>query len=272
MKGCRVVNVLRLSSILADRHEGLSHCKHKGLQDSNDGDSTKDNLFFVPNEESSNDENDSEIVLFFHSTPLGGISDAPDLFSSEIISDVQNGISSDKNDQTSLPSMQVSHDPVITEHPLQALQCILKSEENFTNIWNKYLLKIDLHPWRVEHDCQQLCPAEESLLRRLKPILQMAKNDKESLLQKFAQVWIDIGKGGITLFEQYALLVIHIFVSELTSKRNVISHSLTTEAMWSTIMSFVTEKAVCDEDIEYTWGEVELNSTASRKNGRHDIL
>ncbi|CAJ0764104.1 9148_t:CDS:1, partial [Entrophospora sp. SA101] len=83
----------------------------------------------------------------------------------------------------------------------------------------------------------------------------MAKNDKESLLQKFAQVWIDIGKGGITLFEQYALLVIHIFVSELTSKRNVISHSLTTEAMWSTIMSFVTEKAVCDEDIEYTWGE-----------------
>ncbi|CAJ0913624.1 19022_t:CDS:2 [Entrophospora sp. SA101] len=231
-------------AIRLDTNKILIDCPLQCEQDSNDGDSTKDNLFFVPNEESSNDENDSEIVLFFHSTPLGGISDAPDLFSSEIISDVQNGISSDKNDQTSLPSMQVSHDPVITEHPLQALQCILKSEENFTNIWNKYLLKIDLHPWRVEHDCQQLCPAEESLLRRLKPILQMAKNDKESLLQKFAQVWIDIGKGGITLFEQYALLVIHIFVSELTSKRNVISHSLTTEAMWSTIMSFVTEKAV----------------------------
>nr|CAG8642360.1 8979_t:CDS:2 [Entrophospora candida] len=230
-------------------------------KDSNDGD-----------EESSNDENDSEIDLFFHSSPSGGISDAPDLFSSEIISDVQNGISSDKNDQTSLPSTQVSDDPVITEHPLQTLQCILKSEENFTDIWNKYLLKIDLHPWRVEHDCQQLCLAEESLLGRLKPILQKAKNDKESLLQKFAQVWIDIGKGGITLFEQYALLVIHIFVSELTSKRNVISHPSTTEAMWSTIMSFVTGKAMRDGDIEYMWGEVELNSTASRKNGGRDIL
>ncbi|CAH1771103.1 13617_t:CDS:1, partial [Entrophospora sp. SA101] len=57
-------------------------------------------------------------------------------------------------------------------------------------------------------------------------------------------MWIDIGKGGITLFEQYALLVIHIFISELASKRSVISHPSTTEAMWSTIMSFVTGKAI----------------------------
>ena len=31
-------------------------------------------------------------------------------------------------------------------------------------------------------------------------------------------------------------------------------------------MSFVTGKAVRDEDIEYTWGEVELDLTVSRKN------
>ncbi|CAJ0876658.1 13471_t:CDS:2 [Entrophospora sp. SA101] len=119
--------------------------------DSNDGDGTKDNPFFVSNEESSNDENDGD--LFFHPSSSSSLSDAPDLFSSEIISDVHNGISSDKNNQASLPSTQVSHDLVRTEHPLQTLQCILKSEENFTNIWNKYLLKIDLHPWRVEYDC-----------------------------------------------------------------------------------------------------------------------
>ncbi|CAJ0876670.1 13472_t:CDS:2, partial [Entrophospora sp. SA101] len=73
-------------------------------------------------------------------------------------------------------------------------------------------------------------------------------------------MWIDIGKGGITLFEQYALLVIHIFISELASKRSVISHPSTTEAMWSTIMSFVTGKAI----------QVELDSTTSRKNDRWD--
>ncbi|CAJ0841684.1 6565_t:CDS:2, partial [Entrophospora sp. SA101] len=136
------------------------HPLYVPFKDSNDGDGTKDNPFFVSNEESSNDENDGD--LFFHPSSSRSLSDAPDLFSSEIISDVHNGISSDKNNQASLPSTQVSHDLVRTEHPLQTLQCILKSEENFTNIWNKYLLKIDLHPWRVE-------------------------NDEESLLQKFAQ-------------------------------------------------------------------------------------
>jgi len=102
-----------------DTNKILIDCPLQYEQDSNDGDGTKDNLFFVSNEESSSDENDSEIDLFFHPSPSGGLSDAPDLFSSEIISDVHNGISSDKNDQTSLPSTQVSHDLVITEHPLQ---------------------------------------------------------------------------------------------------------------------------------------------------------
>lgn len=59
---------------------------------------------------------------------------------------------------------------------------------------------------------------------------------------------------------------------KLASKRSVISHPSTTEAMWSTMMNFVTGKAVRDEDIEYTWGEVELDSTTSRKNGGRDIL
>ncbi|PKY48373.1 hypothetical protein RhiirA4_544572 [Rhizophagus irregularis] len=33
-----------------------------------------------------------------------------------------------------------------------------------------------------------------------KPVLQK-KNDKQSLLQKFAQVWVNMGKGDVTLFE-----------------------------------------------------------------------
>ncbi|CAG8729865.1 30442_t:CDS:2 [Gigaspora margarita] len=45
----------------------------------------------------------------------------------------------------------------------------------------------------------------------------------------------------ITLFKQYALLVIHIFISEFTN-------------------------------IEYTWEEVEIDSMALRKDGGHDIL
>ncbi|PKK61407.1 hypothetical protein RhiirC2_870586 [Rhizophagus irregularis] len=97
--------------------------------------------------------------------------------------------------------------------------------------------------------------AEEGLLEMLKPVLQK-KNDKQSLLQNFAQVWINMGKGDVTLFEQYTLLVIHIFINEFTSKRNVLSHPSTTEAMWSTIMSFITGKAIRDGDMEYTWGEI----------------
>ena len=37
-------------------------------------------------------------------------------------------------------------------------------------------------------------------------------------------------------------------------------------------MSFVTGKAICNEGMEYTWGEIELASTASRKDGGSDIL
>jgi hypothetical protein len=184
---------------------------------------------------------------------------------------------------------------VIIEPSGQTLPCILESGKNFTDIWNEYLHEIDLHPWSVEHDCivktfhnnvlKSLCSkadwkqirgnrlhlAEEGLLERLNPVLQK-KNDKQSLLQKFAQVWVNMGKGDVTLFEQYALLVIHIFINEFTSKRNVISHPSTTEAMWSTIMSFITGKAIRDGDMEYTWGEIVLDSTALRKDGDRDIL
>ena len=232
-----------------------------------------DNPFFVPNEKSSSDEKDYEIV-----TKLGSSDTMDEIFSEP---------------STSGSSTQVL---VTTEHPQQTFPCILKSGENFTNIWNKYLPKIDLHPWSVEYDCivktfhndvlKSLCSkadwkqirgdrlqlAEESLLYRLKPVLQKTTNDKQSLLQKFAQVWVAIGKGDVSLFEQYALLIIHIFINEFTSKRNVISHPSTTEAMWSTIMSFITGKAIRDGDMEYKWGEIELDSTALRKNGGRDIL
>jgi hypothetical protein len=128
-------------------------------------------------------------------------------------------------------STQVSNDLVIIEPSGQTLPCILESGKNFTDIWNEYLHEIDLHPWSVEHDCivktfhnnvlKSLCSkadwkqirgnrlhlAEEGLLERLNPVLQK-KNDKQSLLQKFAQVWVNMGKGDVTLFEQYALLVI----------------------------------------------------------------
>jgi hypothetical protein len=103
-------------------------------------------------------------------------------------------------------------------------------------------------------------------------VFQANENDKRSLLQNFAQVWVALGENEITMFEQYALLVIHIFISELSSKRNIISHPSTTEAMWSTVMSFVTGKAIRDGNMEYTWGEVELDSTATRRDGGRDIL
>ncbi|CAG8525044.1 23365_t:CDS:2 [Racocetra persica] len=194
------------------------------------------------------------------------------------------------------PSTQVSHDLVMTEYPQQTLPCILKSGENFTDVWNKYLLKIDLHQWRVENDSivvtfqndilksmclkesweqirgQKLHLAEENLLERLSPVFQKIEDEKQSLLRKFAQVWTAIGEDDISLFEQYALLVIHIFISEFTSKRSAISHPSTTEAMWSTIMSFITGKAIRSGYVEYTWGEVELDSTALRKDSGRDIL
>ncbi|CAG8657727.1 796_t:CDS:2, partial [Paraglomus occultum] len=39
------------------------------------------------------------------------------------------------------------------EQRLQLSPCILKSGKDLTDIWNKYLSKIDLHPWSVEHNC-----------------------------------------------------------------------------------------------------------------------
>ncbi|CAG8689348.1 14377_t:CDS:10, partial [Funneliformis mosseae] len=140
---------------------------------------------------------------------------------------------------------------VMMESPRQILPCILKSNENFTNVWDKYLLKIELNPWSLEHDCIVKTFRNDVLKSRLKPIFQENENDKRSLLQKFARVWVDIGENEITMFEQYALLVTHIFISEFESKRNIISHPSTTEAMWST---------------------VELDSTALRKDGGRDIL
>ncbi|GBC08255.1 hypothetical protein RclHR1_00080032 [Rhizophagus clarus] len=214
-------------------------------------------------------------------------------FSEPSTSGVSNIFSSDNYMSRSLSFTQDLHDPVV---PKQTLPCILNSGENFTDVWNKYLTKIDLHPMSVEHDCivktfqndvlkslcskadweqirgKRLCLAEESLLKRLEPVFQTNENDKRTLLQNFARVWVALDETEITIFEQYALLVIHIFISELSSKRNIISHPSTTEAMWSTVISFVTGKAIRDGNMEYTWGEVELDSTATRKDGGRDIL
>ncbi|CAB4394699.1 unnamed protein product [Rhizophagus irregularis] len=175
----------------------------------------------------------------------GGLSNTSGLFSSEIISDVLCNTSNNKDGQIS-SSTQVSNDLVIIEPSGQTL------------------------PYWKQIRGNRLHLAEEGLLEMLKPVLQK-KNDKQSLLQNFAQVWINMGKGDVTLFEQYTLLVIHIFINEFTSKRNVLSHPSTTEAMWSTIMSFITRKAIRDGDMEYTWGEIVLDSTA-RKDGDRDIL
>ncbi|CAB4401771.1 unnamed protein product [Rhizophagus irregularis] len=208
----------------------------------------------------------------------GGLSNTSGLFSSEIISDVLCNTSNNKDGQIS-SFTQVSNDLVIIEPSGQTFPCILESGENFTDIWNEYLHEIDLNSWSVKHDCivktfhnkvlKYLCLkadwkqiqgnrlhlAEEGSLERLKPVLQK-KNDKQSLLQKFAQVWINMGKGDATLFEQYALLVIHIFINEFTSKRNVISHHLTTEAV-----KYNNEgKAIRDGDMEYIWGVIVLDS------------
>ncbi|CAB4394685.1 unnamed protein product [Rhizophagus irregularis] len=154
--------------------------------------------------------------------------------------------SNNKDGQIS-SSTQVSNDLVILEPSGQTLPCILESGENFTDIWNEYLHEIDLNSWSVKHACivktfhnkvlkslcskadwkqirgNQLHLAEEGLLERLKPVLQK-KNDKQSLLQNFAQIW----------------------ECPITS----------TEAMRSTIMSFITGKAIRDGDMEYTWGEI----------------
>ncbi|CAG8723091.1 14186_t:CDS:1 [Dentiscutata erythropus] len=42
--------------------------------------------------------------------------------------------------------------------------------------------------------------------------------------------------------------------------------------MWSTIMSFVIGKAIRSSNVEYTWGEIELDSSALRKDSGRDIL
>ncbi|CAG8495413.1 24578_t:CDS:10 [Cetraspora pellucida] len=94
------------------------------------------------------------------------------------------------------PSTQVSHDLVMTEYPQQTLPCILKSGDNFTDVWN----------------------------------------------------------------------------NEFTSKRSMISHPSTTEAMWSIIMSFITGKVIQSGYVEYTWGEVKLDLTALRKDSGCDIF
>ncbi len=67
-------------------------------------------------------------------------------------SDVHSGTSTNENEQVS-SSTQFSHDTVMIESPKKILPCILKSNENFTDVWNKYLLKIELNPWSLEHDC-----------------------------------------------------------------------------------------------------------------------
>jgi len=40
----------------------------------------------------------------------------------------------------------------------------------------------------------------------------------------------------------------------------------------ATIMSFITGKAIRDGDMEYTWGEIVLDSTALRRDDDRDIL
>ncbi|CAG8723082.1 14185_t:CDS:2 [Dentiscutata erythropus] len=49
------------------------------------------------------------------------------------------------NNNISKPFMYSSCDPV-------TFKCILESGENFTDIWIKYLSKINMHSWRVEND------------------------------------------------------------------------------------------------------------------------
>ncbi|CAG8751458.1 13179_t:CDS:2, partial [Funneliformis caledonium] len=173
--------------------------------------------------------------------------------------------------------------------------CILKCGDDFNEVWNKYLLKIDLNQFSVEHDrivktyqnnvlkslCSKECwkeiqglqlqLVEESLLERINPVFKKVENDNQTLYQKYAQAWANIGDNDITEFEQYSLIVIHIFIREFTSKRNVIAHPITTESMWSTIMSFIIGNAIRG-NIDYTWGEIELNTTATRKDNGQDIL
>ncbi|CAG8729698.1 802_t:CDS:2 [Funneliformis caledonium] len=198
----------------------------------------------------------SDPINEFFSSASGG---ASNLFS-EIISDVHNDTSTNENEQVS-SSTTNENGTVMIESPRQILPCILKSNENFTNslehdcivktFQNDVLKSVCSKEDWVQIRGKQLCLAEENLLERLKPIFQENENDKRSLLQKFARVWVDIGENEITIFEQYSLLVTHIFISEFESKRNIISHPSTTEAMWST---------------------VELDSTALRKDGGRDIL
>jgi hypothetical protein len=106
------------------------------------------NNFFVPNEKSPSDEKDYEIVdeNFSDLSTSGSFSNISNVLSSETVPDIYNSISTSKSERNPMSSTQ---DPVMTEHPQQTLPCILKSGENFTDIWNKYLHKIDLHPWSV---------------------------------------------------------------------------------------------------------------------------
>ncbi|RHZ86905.1 hypothetical protein Glove_42g52 [Diversispora epigaea] len=246
---------------------------HKDSKEDNSNDGTKDDSFLVSCESlspvSSKDHSENNNSLISDETSSNTDKDAIDGFFSG-------------------PFIEVSHNLI--------MPCILKCGENFTDVWNRYLLKIDLHQWSVEHDlivktfqnnmlkslCSKECwkqirgsqlhLAEENLLERLNPVFQKVENDNRSLFQKYAQVWTAIGEGDITLFEQYSLLIIHIFISEFTSKRNIISHPTTTEAMWSTLMCFITGHALRNGNIEYTWGEIVLSSTATRKDNGQDIL
>ncbi|CAG8840049.1 36184_t:CDS:2 [Gigaspora margarita] len=120
-------------------------------------------------------------------------------------------------DHLHIPSTPSLQDLVATGYSKQILPCILESKKK--------------------------------ILERLDPIFPKTENDKDdkqSLLQKFAHVWTNIGEKNITLFEQYALLVIYIFISKFTTIRS--------------------------ENVEYAWGEIELDLLALRKYSDHDIL
>ncbi|CAG8602889.1 10989_t:CDS:2, partial [Racocetra fulgida] len=219
----------------------------------------------------SKEDDDTEYILFSKSDEnVSSVSPKNQFFLDNNPLPIS-GKKSSNNDKDTIdeffsgPSTQVSHDLVMTEYPQQTLPCILKSGENFTDVWNKYLLKIDLHQWSVEND-SIVVTFQNDILKSmcLKESWEQIRGQKLQLAEE--------SEDEITLFEQYALLVIHIFISEFTSKRGVISHPSTTEAMWSTIMSFITGKAIRSGGIEYTWGEVEIDSTALRKDSGRDIL
>ncbi|CAI2189448.1 18641_t:CDS:2, partial [Funneliformis geosporum] len=147
--------------------------------------------------------------------------------------------------------------------------CILKCGEEFNE--NKVLKSLCSKECWKEIQGLKLHLVEESLLERINPVFKKVENDNQTLYQKYAQAWANIGDNDITEFEQYSLIVTHIFIREFTCKRNVIAYPLTTESMWSTIMSFIIGNAIRG-NIDYTWGEIELNTTATRKDNGQDIL